>query len=269
MQLRTSRAGVTLVETMVALVLTTLTLALIYQVMVAQQRTVTLQAERSLMETNLRTGVALLAAELSDASTLPADTDLQVVAGDSVTYRAMRGAGVACLATASTVDVLASSFQAYRRPQPGRDSLLLYVGPDSLAGRLAEWVAAPVNGVASSSCGGALAMRLSTVIDTASLIGTGPGSLFPIRVFEVMQVRLYRSTGAMWLGARSVSAGEVIQPVLGPLETGGLSFRFLDSLNLPTTRPGTVRSGGVVLRAISSRLRDTVQVLLPLRNALR
>jgi hypothetical protein len=44
-----------------------------------------------------------------------------------------------------------------------------------------------------------------------------------------MQIKLYQSQGNYWLGARSVSAGEVIQPVLGPLDNNGLSFAFRDS----------------------------------------
>lgn len=274
----TARRGFTLVETLLALVLTSLTLAVVYRALLVQQRTVAIQAQRSAVETNLRTAAAFLAAELRDVSSSLPDTDLLAVAPESVTYRAMRGTAFACRATGSTLDLLASSYQSYRQPQPGRDSVLVYVGPDSGAGRLAEWLAAPVGGVTSTVCAGAPALRLATVLDTSALAGTGAGSLLPVRLFEVMQVKLYRSLGANWLGAHSVSAGEIVQPVLGPLDANGLWFSFLDSLGSPTTRPAALRTGSVIVRALSARtlpgpsggmvqVRDSIQARLPLRNA--
>jgi prepilin-type N-terminal cleavage/methylation domain-containing protein len=278
MRVNMPRHGFTLVEMLVALILTGLILAVVYRTLVVQQRTLALQAQRSAVETNLRTGAAFFTAELREVSGSAPDTDLLAVAAESVTYRAMRGTALACHVTGTVLDLLASSYRAYRQPQPGRDSVLVYVGADSAAGRQAEWLAAPVNGVAPTLCAGGAAVRVSTVLDSAVLVAAVPGSFLPVRLFEVMQVKLYRSQGATWLGAHSVSAGEVVQPVLGPLESNGLGFSFLDSAGLPTTRPSSVRTGMVNLRALSSRalpapfggllqVRDSVQIRLPLRNA--
>ena len=62
----------------------------------------------------------------------------------------------------------------------------------------------------------------------------------PVRFFEVMEVRLYQSGGRWWVGARSVSNGEVIQPVIGPLAPGGLEFQFVDQAGGTVSNPATV-----------------------------
>ena len=211
------KAGFTLIESMVALLLTVLVLALVYRLLVAQQRTASLQAQRVLLQTNLRSAAAFISAELRDVSTDSANLDLLAFAPESVTYRATRGSGIACRVSPTSVELLGDSYGAFRRPQSGRDSLLVYVA----AGPGREWVSGPVTAVGASTCGGASSLRLSTLLDSVTLAAASTGPLFPVRLFEIMQIKLYQSQGNYWLGARSVSAGEVIQPVLGPLDTNG------------------------------------------------
>jgi prepilin-type N-terminal cleavage/methylation domain-containing protein len=268
--------GFTLVEILVSLVVTGLVLGLVYNLLITQRRTASGQVQRAAVDATLRASVGLLGHELSEASTA-ADPDLISIAPESVTYRAMRGTGVACEVTATSVDVLLDSYHAFRQPQAARDSVLLYAGPDPLGARVGEWVSLPVAGVALSRCNGASALHLTTVIDTGLLPLATLTLPAPLRVFEIMQLKLYSSQGSYWLGARSVSAGEVIQPALGPFARQGLELVFLDSLLGSTTNPGAVRSGRVQLRALSSApvrsaatwapFLDSAQVALPLRNA--
>ena len=108
----------------------------------------------------------------------------------------------------------------------------------------------------------------------------------PVRFFEVMELRYYQSGGKSWLGSRSVSAGGVIEPMLGPLAdstaTGrGLTFTYLDRNGAPTTVPndvreiawtlkgvtdGAVRQGGSAPLAVDSLALSTS---VALRNTLR
>jgi prepilin-type N-terminal cleavage/methylation domain-containing protein len=269
--------GFTLVEVLISLVLTGLVLGLLYDLLTTQQRTASGQAQRAAVEATLRASIRLLGYELSEASAA-ADPDFLSIAPESVTYRAMRGTGVACEVTASSVAILLGSYHSFRQPQAGRDSVLLYAGPDPLGVRVGEWVALPVAGVASSQCQGASALHLTTVVDTG-LVHLGALALpAPLRLFEIMQLKLYLAQGSYWLGARSVSAGEVIQPALGPFAVHGLELAFFDSLVGSTRTPGAVRSGRVQLRALSSvsvrngsgasaPFLDSAQVALPLRNA--
>jgi hypothetical protein len=211
---------------------------------------------------------------MREISTDSASPDLVAFSAESVTYRATRGSGMACGLSLTSVDLLGPVHGAFRRPQAGRDSLLVFVG----AGPGREWITGPVIGVASSSCGGSSSVRISTLLDSVALAAASIGPLFPVRLFEIMQIKLYQSQGSHWLGARSVSAGEVIQPVLGPLDSNGLAITFRDSVGALATQPFEVRSGEVVIRAqatqavhgpggISQLLRDSVRVAIPLRNA--
>ncbi len=272
--MRVSNAGFTLIESMVALLLTVLVLGLVYRLLVAQQRTASLQAQRVLLQANLRSAAAFISTDLRDVSTDSGNLDLLAFAAESVTYRATRGSGIACRIGPTSVELLGETYGAFRRPQPGRDSLLLYVA----AGPGREWVSGPVTAVGQSTCGGASSLRLSTLLDSVALAAASVGPLFPVRVFEIMQIKLYQSQGNYWLGARSVSAGEVIQPVLGPLDSNGLSFAFRDSAGGLAGRAFEVRSGEVVIRALAARavagsfgapqlLRDTARVVIPFRNA--
>ncbi len=269
-----NKAGFTLVESMVALLLTVLVLGLVYRLLLGQQRTASLQAQRVLLQGNLRSAAAFISTDLRDVSTDSANLDLLAFATESVTYRATRGSGIACRVSPTSVELRGESHGAFRRPQPGRDSLLVYVG----AGPGREWVSGPVTAVGASTCGGASSLRLSTLLDSVTLAAASTGPLFPVRLFEIMQIKLYQSQGDYWLGARSVSAGEVIQPVLGPLDTNGLSFTFRDSAGGLASRAFAVRSGELTIRAVAAQavagsfgapqlLRDTARVALPLRNA--
>jgi hypothetical protein len=93
---------------------------------------------------------------------------------------------------------------------------------------------------------------------------------------------LYASGGEYWLGARSVSAGEAsMQPILGPLTSSGVEFRFWDGAGAPTTNSGNVKSMTVTLRGLTDQpivvgantkmayVQDTLVSRVVLRNALR
>ena len=62
-----------------------------------------------------------------------------------------------------------------------------------------------------------------------------------------MQARLYASLGSGWLGARSVSAGEVVQPLAGPFTLPASRFAGWDSSGAPTLAAPLVRSLGAIL----------------------
>jgi hypothetical protein len=94
-----------------------------------------------------------------------------------------------------------------------------------------------------------------------------------------MQIRLYQSGGEYWLGARSVSAGETIQPLIGPLTSRGLALSYRDSAGATTTVAGNIRSIGITLRALGSiatrkgggagvpaRITDSLVTTVSLRN---
>lgn len=259
-----ARGGFTLLETLIALVLLSLVGGVAVRLGLAAERSVRLAQAAAQTELSLDTSLDFLEAELADAGSDGAGTDLLRLGRDSLTWRATRGIGLACQVAPNQVKLL--QWSGPRLPQPGRDSLMLYVGRDSPRPDSAPWLVLPILGVSAGSCAGSLSITLQTVLDTALVSPGWLPSLVPARVFEVMQVRLYNSLGAWWFGTRSVSAGEAIQPVAGPLSPSGLLLTFRDSTGQVTASPGLVRSISVVLNGTVGGRADSAAVWLAPRN---
>jgi len=233
--------------------------------------TMLLRAMRFLSVTRSRVALAtthdaslgFIGAELAEAAT----GDLISGAPDAVVYRAIRLDGHACIVSANEVRVVQARLRASRMPQAGRDSLLVLSQTDS--GPI--WVPSAISRVSPSRCGAVPAISLTG--DSAVLAGAAVGAsgATPVKTYEVMEARFYTSGGQRWLGARSVSAGEAIQPLAGPFEPGA-GFQLHDASGLPAPviwarsiqvllearRPAWNRSPPVVT--------DTMMMILSPRN---
>jgi len=238
----TRRAGFTLVEMLTALVLSGLIGLVLLRSTLNLQRMAEASQEGTTLQAAFDGGLGFLAVELAEVGRGSAGGDLLRVAPDSLSYRGVRGSGIACRIDPSAVVIPLDRLRSTRTPQPGRDSLLVFVGVDSVQVAGDAWLALPVLGVGGTTCGGVPALRLLTAIDTTATPLGSLARLAPVRLFESMQARLYPSLGAWWLGARSESAGETLQPLAGPFMAGGASFSFRDSLLQPTLVAGAVRS---------------------------
>jgi hypothetical protein len=202
----------------------------------------------------------------------PAENDIVSLGGSGLTYRAARGIGFLCQSTAAgQLRIARGSYSGYRDPEAGRDVAYLLV--ESTTDSTASWVPLIINrATRGSGCSGADG---SIDLSTASAGGSveAPAGT-PVRVYEVMELKTYQSDGQWWLGARSVSGGEVIQPVAGPLaDRDGFHLEFLTPAGVPTASPdavGSIRitvrvSGGEVRRAGNVEAADeelTTQVAL-------
>jgi len=260
----TRRAGFTLIEVLVGLVILSLLGGIMVRLGLSTERSVRLAQAAALQERSFDTALDFLETELADAGTDAAGSDLIRLGPDSLTWRATRGVGLACHVGPDEVRMLQGQWSGPRLPQAGRDSLLLYVGPDALRSDSVTWLALPIVGVSAGACSGVPALTLRTVLDTTEASPAWLPRLVPVRVFEVMQARLYSSLGTWWFGARSVSAGEVTQPVAGPLAARGLQFTFLDSAGQAASAPARVRAVSVVLRGTAAGHPDSsVATLAP------
>lgn len=126
-----SRAGVTLVECMVALALGGLVSAAVGSVLVTQNR---LLRDMSVLAADIdarRIAMGVLRAELRWID--PYD-DVRSVAGDSIAVRLYRGGGSICEVTA---DRLLVRYEGARLPAPGKDSALVRTGAGEYAYALA------------------------------------------------------------------------------------------------------------------------------------
>ncbi len=256
------RGGFTLIEMLIGLVLLSLIGGVVVRIGLGAERSVRLAQAAAQTERSFDTALDFLESELADAGTDGSGTDLVRVGRDSLTWRASRGVGLACLVAPTEVRLLQNQWSGPRYPQPGRDSLMLYVGADSTRADSVPWQVLPILGVSTGTCAGLSALVLHTAVDTSRASPGWLPSLVPARVFEVMQVRLYSSLGTWWFGTRSVSAGEGIQPVAGPLLPGGLHFTFRDSTGQVTAAPGQVRSISAVLRGAVAGHTDSASVVL-------
>lgn len=255
------RRGFTLIELLVSLILLGLVGLAAGRLLIGQRRAASALLAGDLARRTTDQASAWIASELSEAGRGDSATDLLGLGPDWLTYRGWRLAGLACLVTESEVRIARTRVSGWRMPQPGRDSLFLYLGQDSIPGSGA-WSVLPLLGVGAANCGGAPALSLTTRIDARLLEGLPP--LVPVRTFEVMQLRLYRSLGEWWLGARSVSGGEGVQPLTGPLEERGLELKYLDQSGSEVSLPGLVSRLQIMIAPAG--VRDSAWFLIQPRN---
>lgn len=297
--------GFTLVELMVAVALGLLVAGLVHQQLLHGRRVARAQLERMAMQDNVRVAALVLSGELgpigSDEITpeaaaalgTPAEvrSDLRAIQPGAVTYLAPRGFGHACgAAQAPTPEILVAD-AAWRSHRAARstDSLLVFVESDPATAADDAWIHLGVLSAASSTCPTgepALAVRVRLPAPLALEVLGGVTSGSPVLLAEVMQMRYYASGGRWWLGMRSVSTGEAITPIAGPLADStagvrGLTLRYLDAGDAPTLDPAAVRAVDVELVGVTDQPihgRDSRRALIDsfalrtrvaLRNAIR
>jgi hypothetical protein len=209
--------------------------------------------------------------------------DILAIAASDITYRGMRGIGLICQApTATQIRVSRSSFSGYRDPEAVRDSVYVFIEGDPDDDADDAWLPVAITAVSTATaCPGTMGSGITlTTPNTAALVGIAAGT--PVRFYEVMQLKLHQADGKSWLGARSVSAGEAVQPVLGPLTDGdGFSLTYLNAAGAVTADRTAIRSIRITLRGISdeavrlgieggmTHVQEDLVSQVVLRNALR
>lgn len=299
----TTRRGFTLVELMVALVLMTMVGGVTYQLLVNTQRVSRAQSFQVDMQDNVRVGALVVANELREvgydnipAAVLAAEwagapasnPDLILAEPGRVQYKAMRGLGFVCSIGATQIVMRAASYQGLRAPTT-TDSVAVYVEDLPNTSSDDVWIHGSITSVASQNCPDGKAGTRLTVVYPAWEAGKVAGRVVlggPVRVFEPMEIQYYAAGGRSWLGMRSLSTGEAIQPILGPLadltaNQRGFTLTYLDVNNAPTAVLDNVRSIDVTLRGVTeapvrptgygSTVVDSLSLStrVALRNALR
>jgi prepilin-type N-terminal cleavage/methylation domain-containing protein len=269
------RRGFSLVEIVIAMVIVLVVTGALHRLLLTTQRLTQKQLEQVALQSSVRAGSLAVVNELRELSTraggTPDENDIVRISPTGVVYRAMRGTGFICQApSAGAIRIDRARFSGHRDPQAGRDTAYVFVPgapgnapPDS-------WFALPITGVGNAACPGGVGLGITLTIPSAGAeTGVEVGS--PVRIVEVMELRLYQSEGKSWLGARSVSAGEPIQPVVGPLDDArGFRLEYLSGAGIPTTDLGSIKSVKVTLRGrMDGRLEEELVTQVTLRNAFR
>ena len=244
--------GFTLVEIVVALALTLVVTGSIHRLLVTTQRLSRRQAAQVDLQSSLRAGAHIVASELRELSAVEGgsadQTDVLSISRSAITYRVARGIGFVCQTpTAGQLRIARSTFSGARDPEPSRDVIFLFVEGSPAAGTPDAWLPLAITSVTTSGrcpgmAGPAIGISINSPIPPTE-VGT------PLRIYETMELRLYQSNGEWWLGARSISAAEAIQPVIGPLAGGdGLQLEYLDRAGRATVDRSSIRSIIVTLR---------------------
>ncbi len=235
---REGREGFTLVEVLVALVVGAIVLTAIMRTTIVAVRGADRTRERIRMQSAMREAASVLAREVGGL--VPGD--LAQLAAESLTVRSVRGSGRTCGTDIGALVMSLATYRAWRLPDAARDSILLPSG--------GRWVPAPILGpVTRGPCAdGRPGLRLP-VHD--SIVARAGLATVALRVVEWTRYRLYQSGGEWWLGARSLRAGDVTQPVAGPFPPRGVELRYLDGAGNAATAGPAVRVVSLVLRARS------------------
>lgn len=250
------RHGFTLIEIMIALGMMLIVSGAVYQALNSIQRLSRAQGQQVNVQSTVRSAALVLANEFRPLAAglglSGTESDLIAIAPTGATYRAERGFGVLCQAAgANRLRINRLSFSGHRDPQPGRDSVSVFFEGNPAASDDDVWIPAAIIAVGAGSCAGGANPGIDlTVVAGTSLQGLPPGT--PVRIHEVAELRLYRSEGRSWLGMRSVSSDETIQPLSGPLrDADGLRLDYLGAAGLPTSVRSDVRAIRLTLRGES------------------
>jgi len=285
---------------MVAVVLVAAVVAVAFALLVQNQRVSRSQVAHAGLQDNIRAGALIVANELREIGydSIPpsaglgavstVNPDLLVMLPGRLEYKAMRGIGFSCAPPGpSEIRLQRATVLGTRRPEAG-DSITAFVEGNPDTGTDDAWVHAAVAGVANGLCAdGSPALVLAVSSADPAGAAAPPRMVVggPVRFFEVMELRYYRSGGKSWLGSRSVSAGGVIEPMLGPLADStsagrGLTFAYLDRTGAFTSVPNEVREISWTLHGVTDgpvRTRGrapavdslTLSTSVALRNTLR
>jgi prepilin-type N-terminal cleavage/methylation domain-containing protein len=279
-----NRRGFTLVELLVVLLIMVVVTGGIYRLLNTTQRLSRAQAERVDLQDNVRVASIVVPAELRELNAVIGGTidqnDILQMNATSIQYRSMRGLGFTCAGT-TTTQLRIRDWNGLRTAVASpRDSV--YVFSDGANPDVATddtWLSRRITSTAAgNTCGGQAVQTLNIdALPSAPAVGT------PVRVYEVMELSLYATGGKSWLGLRSVSNGEAVQPLLGPLkDNDGVGFTYLNSTGGTATTAANVRSIVLTVRGVTSQqvsasgtntknvyVQDSLVSQVSLRNALR
>ncbi len=243
--------GFTLVELLLAVVVTGIVAGALFGLMNVQNRGYAKVREVSDVHTTLRSTAALLGWDLKYAS--PRSGDLYAIRANGFDIRSFQGSAVICRkqgmgwyglvfgdgdlrAVAESVLVF-SAGGVFLSDDTWKAIRLQAVGPPS--GATCAWPGSP-------TVEGRLQITPATPADTSGIrIGA------PVRVFRPVRYGTYQWRGRWWLGRRM--AGGPWEPLAGPLpDSMGLRLLYFDDAGNLTANPADVASVEMVLGAQST-----------------
>lgn len=262
------RRGYTIIELLIALVLLGMVSAAIYKVLVNNQRLYLAQTQTIDLQQNMRAAATILPAEFRELDS--PDGDIQAMSATSITIRAMRLLGFACLTPPLgggigqlTLTVRKTPMYGTRQTFNVNDSLLIYWEGNPLTRADDQWLLGQIKTVATGAVcnqdtlgvanqGYTLTMQPQWINNPGLNVANAITKGAPIRGFDNITYSVYQSpTDQNWyLGQTNNSANSGIQPVIGPLNgAAGVTFSYYDSVGTVTAVTTSVAQIQIVLRA--------------------
>ena len=273
------RAGFTLVELLIVMVILAVVLTCVMTIFVQQQRFYS--DSSAIIETRSSTRDAAYVLQGDLRSLSPKSGDIYKMGSNFVEFRSQLGSSVVCtidptrtVITIPPLNVATGAALTSWLATPSRGDTLLIYDPGSTPAAVTDTfniysiAAVPtVNASCPNSTGltttaGEATQGYSFKVTPALSAGTTVGS--PIRIMRRARYELYQATSGNWylgyadcISSRSPQCNS-LQPIAGPYVppnlsgTGGLVFTFRDSLGVVTADSSRVRRVDIAARAQTS-----------------
>lgn len=243
--MQTRRAGFTLVELLIVMLLGSLVLGAVYQTLISQQRSTRQTYAIIATQQNTRIGLELLASDLREVSAT--DGDIIEAGARSIRYRALRKGGIVCAVDGSGawIDVaeIGGSFAA-------DDSVVIFNdGPNPNSAIDDGWTLARIQSVGSGSCAGSpVSVNVNRLSFSTALATIQRGA--PVRSFTQVGYRIVDqgTAGVLYRmqGADSVAVLDGLRPSaqdglrLSYWDTAGAAISYTN-LSSQLNRVGRIR----------------------------
>lgn len=238
------QGGFTLVEVMVALVITGILATVLFQLVQGQGKFVQMESSREEVQQNSRGALELLSSELR---TIPAGA-IDTAAADRIRFRVPRAWGLVCASTGGGTSGVAIAFPAGSFPSDAPTSFASGAGSDwGLAipsGTLGAYYALALTGIGTggtSTCTSGIGLGTASPADvrqvsySAPLVAPTAAAGSAVFLYQMVEYDMAQSSSSsppgIWLRRRN-GAGNM-EPMAGPLlaadtatTSTGLSFSY-------------------------------------------
>jgi prepilin-type N-terminal cleavage/methylation domain-containing protein len=252
-----ARRGFTLAETVVAMTLTGVVLALVTTIAVRQQRALADVADAAALGAQLEDARAILPADIRALT--PSDGDVRDARDTAFEFRSTIASAIICDTAVGAIILAPSSAgpgtlaNVTQSIEPGDSAWVLTAGDSS-----DQWRSAPITAVSTAAPGTcapvapALDATQRSIARTRLALAGMPAGMpagstvgVPVRITRPVRYSLYRASDGDWyLGQRdwnnTTHRLNIIQPVAGPLLSAarhGLAFTYFDSAGAPLATP--------------------------------
>ncbi|MFN2316082.1 MAG: prepilin-type N-terminal cleavage/methylation domain-containing protein [Gemmatimonadales bacterium] len=262
-----SRAGFTLVELLIVVVLSAFMMGAAYQSLITQERVSRTTTEMVRGQDALRTVVGIMESELGDLATRGGAgigaADILMASPDSIRFRAGRAVGFLCAILPSEKRLAMWSPQPFTAVQDG-DAVLIFAEGDPTLGTVDRWLIGRSYSVETSTegCPSSPTGTAEQKLNLSDLAGNALSSGFldpvklgsPVRILREVTYGLFSFDGRWGLGRLSRNATDPDEILVGLDGPGyGLVFSYLDATLTPITTtpidPTTIAAIEITVRS--------------------